>query len=102
MTSKINVSNILALSLVNILVACSPHGDISRVTRIGGGTAEISLPSLFGGKAKAQLSSGSTSNQITAGNYKVSLNIGSKFTQTASQTAGNYKVYTSFNKKIAK
>lgn len=102
----INIKTILQLSVLigfNALISsCAPHGDMSRITRIGGGTAEISLPSLFGGKTKSQLSSGSTSNQVTSGNYKVNFNVGSMYTQNLTTTAGNYKVYTSFNKKIAK
>lgn len=101
MVFKKNVFKIVVLNLVIALASCSPHGDISRVTRVGGGTAEISLPSLFGGKAKTQVASGSTSNQVTAGQYKVNLNIGSKFTQTSTTTGSNYKVFTSFNKKVA-
>jgi hypothetical protein len=88
--------------LILTATGCAPHGDMSRITRVGGGTAEISLPSLFGGKVKSQVSSGSSSNQVTAGNYKVNLNVGSSYTQTATTTGDNYKVYTSFNKKIAK
>ncbi len=91
---------IMAFVLSYFLQGCSPHGDLSRVTRIGGGDS-ITQPSLFGGKFKNQLSAGSSSNQLTAANYKVNISVGSQFTQTSTVTGGSYKVYTSFNKKIA-
>ena len=92
--------NFLYLILfIFIHAACAPYGDVSRLRRL---TDSSDGPSLFGGKTKSQLSPGSTSNQVTSANYKVSLNIGSQYTQSSTITSGNYKVFTSFNQKIAK
>ena len=87
-------------SLAVFIVGCSPYADESRITRIDG-NGGVTLPSRYPGKAKSQLMAGSSSQQVTAMNFKVGVHVGTTFNQSSVATNSNFKVYTSFNNRTA-
>ena len=81
----------LTLSLLVLcLSSCSnPFGKNSMIQGISNG-----IGSLFGGKTSTELVSGGAQQFQTAGNYSVSVSVGSYINQSQVDTDGGYKVIT--------
>lgn len=84
------MKKIILCSVILGLSSCSnPFGKNSMVSGITSG-----IGSLFGGKTSTELVSGGAQQFQTAGQYNVSVSIGSYINQSQVDTNGGYKVIT--------